>query len=194
MRARILLAVFWVILFAGVALTIGSLVLPNVSIPQRLVSHGPISPYGEYSYQISGYYFPNIPKGQSIDLNISEYKANSIAISFFPSQPGSVSPTGTPLLFLPVLQGPYTHVVLTSTATQAYGMYVTSQNRSSYTLVVNSVWSPFYVIRVYLPEGIFLVLLGVVGVINSRESQRKEEEIRRVVAELEARKGGTPSR
>lgn len=191
MRASYLLAIFWVILVAGVALTVGSLVLPDVSTNQTLVSHGPISPYGAYSYQISGYFFPSIQQGQTIDLNVSDYKANSITLSFFPSQPNSVSPNGTPLLFLPNLEGPYSHIVLTSPATQPYGMYITSQNRSSFTVVVRSVWSPFYVLRVYLPEGIFLILLGAVGVVNFRESKRREEEYLRVMAEIEARKGGS---
>lgn len=188
MRAGILLVIFWVILLAGIVLTIAAVALPNVSTSQTLVSHGPTSPYGVSAYQISGYFFPSIPEGQSIDLNISNYKPNSITVSFFPSAPNSVSPSGTPLLFLPSLEGNYSHVVLTSTATQSYGMYITSQNRSSFTLVVSSVWSPFYVLRVYLPEGIFMILLGVVGVVNFRESKRTEEEYRRVMAEVQSRK------
>ncbi|HUI85622.1 MAG TPA: hypothetical protein VLY21_00510 [Nitrososphaerales archaeon] len=193
MRATRFLAAFWVILGAGVALTIGAVVLPGVATAQTLVSNGPISPYGFASYQISGYFFPSIAKGQTIDVNVSNYTPGSIEISLFPSQPYSVSPTGTPLLFLPALEGSYSHVVLTSPETQPYGMYVTSQNRSTYTLVVKSVWSPYYVIRVYLPEGIFLIILGIVGVINFTESRRREAEVRRVMSELEARKAGSPN-
>jgi hypothetical protein len=188
LRATVLLAVFAAIFVGGMVLSIGSVVLPDVTSSQTLVSHGPVTPYGVSSYQISGYFLPPIPQGQSIDINVSGYLPGTIGISLFPSGPDSLSPTGSPILFLPVLQGPYSHVTLTSTGTQAYGLLVTSLNRSSYDLVVTSVWSPYYVLRVYLPEGIFLMILGAVGVINFRESRRREAEVRKVLAEVAARK------
>lgn len=188
MKEGALLVVFTAILLAGVVLVIAAFVLPNVTSNQTMVSHGPIMPYGNSSYQISGYFFPPIAEGEQISLNISDYKSNSISISFFPSAQGSVSPTGTPLLFLPNLVGSFSHVVLTSTDTQPYGMYVTSLNRSSFTLTVASAWSPYYSLRGYVSEGIFMILLGGLGAVYFRGAKQREEEYRRVLAEVRSRK------
>jgi hypothetical protein len=193
MNAGILLAVFTAILVAGVAFVVGTYILPSVPSPQTMVSHGPIVPYGNSSYTISGYFFPPIAKGEQVTLNISGYKPGTITISFFPSAEGSVSPTGSPLLFQPNLAGTSLNVVLTSTGTQAYGMYVTSENRSTFTLTVSSTWSPFYFLRGYVSEGIFMVLLGGLGVVYFRGAKRREEEYKKVLEEVRSRKASSAS-
>jgi hypothetical protein len=188
MKAGTLLTVFIVILLAGVVLLVASFVLPNISAAQTMVSHGPIVPYGDSSYQISGYFFPPIAQGEKISLNITGYESESITFSFFPSAGGSVAPIGTPLLFQPTLAGTSTSVVLTSTATQPYGLFVTSLNRTPFTLTVSSVWSPYYSLRGYVSAGIFMIILGGLGVVYFRDAKRREEEIDKVLAEVRSRK------
>jgi len=156
-----------------------------------MVSHGPVTPYGNSSYTISGYFFPPIAKGEKITLNISDYKPGSIIISVFPSSEDSALPAGSPIFSQPNFAGTSSQVVLTSTATQPYFMYVTSQNRTPFTLTVSSVWSPFYFLRGYVSEGIFMILLGALGVIYFRGAKRREEEYRKVLAEVQARKTST---
>ena len=177
-----------IILGGGVALVIGAFVLPNVKSSQTMVSNGPVVAYGNGTGQISGYFFPPIDKGTQIILNFTGYKPNSITISFFPSAAGFTAPTGPPLLFLPNLADSEFHVVLTSTDTQAYGIVVTSQNRSPFTMQVRSAWSPYYSLMGYVPEGLFLLLMGAIGTVYFRGAKRRREEYERVLAEVRSRK------
>jgi hypothetical protein len=188
MKAAVFLLVSIIILAGGVALVVAAAVLPYVKSPQTMTSNGPVYSYGNGTVQISGYYFPPIDRGTQIVLDVTGYKPDSITISFFPSASSSVSPTGSPLLFQPNLGDSKFHAILTSTDTQPYGMYVNSLNRSSFTVQVHSVWSPYQYLVGYVPEGFFLMLLGAIGVAYSRGAKRRQDEYKRVVAEVQARK------
>lgn len=188
MKAAWYLLASIIILAGGITLVVAAFALPNVKSSETMVSNGPVIAYGNGTSQISGYSFPQIDKGTQIILNVTGYKPNSITISFFPSAAGSVAPTGSPLLFQPNLADSEFYVILTSTDTQAYGMYVTSLNRSPFTLQVRSVWSPYTSLMVYVPEGFFLMLLGAIGVAYFRGAKRRQEEYERVLAEVRSRK------
>jgi hypothetical protein len=170
-----------VVLAAGVSLLIAALVLPHVKLPQTFSAFGPATPYGNSTYMISGYAFPEIDKGQEISIGVSEYLPGTVSISFFPAVPGSVSPSGPPILFRTDLPSPDYAITFLSPATEPYGLYVSSVNRTSFLVTVKSVWSPFDPIRGYVPEGLLLMLAGIVGWVHFRGESRREKEYERVL-------------
>lgn len=188
MNARLFLNISLIILIAGVFFSAAVFVLPNIKTPQTYMTYGPNTPYGNLNYTISGYFFPPIDAGQQISVTLFDFEPNSISMSLFPSGPSSVSPTGPPLVYDPNVVGPIFHVVVDSPADQAYGIYISSLNRTKFTMEVSSTWTLFYPLRGYLPVGFFLILLGGVGSAHFYQEGKREEEYERVVKEAQSRK------
>lgn len=184
MRARFLMNVSIAIFLFGGLFTVGVFVLPSVKTPQTFTTYGPNTAYGNSTYTISGYFLPPIDSGVQISLTISDFTPNSISMSLFPSDPNSVAPTGPPLVYNSNVPGPIFHIVVVSSADQPYGIYVSSLNRTRFTLSITSTWTLFYPLRGYLPVGFFLLLLGAVGAAHFNQARRKEEEYDRVMGEI----------
>ncbi len=181
MKAAAWMLLSLIVLASGVFLVIAAYSLPQVKMPETFSADGPATPYGNSTYMISGYAFPPIDRGQEIRISISGYAPGTVSISLFPSVPGSVSPVGPPLFFRTGLPGPDYQIAFDSPATQPYGLYVSSVNRTSFLLTVKSVWSPFDPIRGYVPEGLLLLLAGAVGWVHFRGETRREAEYERAV-------------
>lgn len=175
-------------LIIGVALAACAFVLPGVKAPQTASSVGPVYPYSNSNYTISGYLIPPVDAGQNITLKLSGYKPNSLSLSFFPSRDNNVSPSGTPLLFVASLPWPVFSAEVVAPATQFYGIYITSTNRTGFSITITSVWSPFYPLRGYVPEGVFLIIFGVLGTGYFSAARRREREEDRVISEVAARR------
>jgi hypothetical protein len=193
LRARILLNVSLIILISGALFTVAVFVLPIIRTPQTFITYGPNTAYGNSTYTISGYFLPPIGAGVPISLTISDFTPNSISMSLFPSSPNSVAPIGPPLVYDSDVQGPIFHIVVVSPADQAYGIYISSLNRTRFTMAVTSIWTLFYPLRGYLPVSFFLILLGAVGMLYFYQAQRREEEYDRVMAELKMRDANRPT-
>ncbi len=188
MKARLLLNISMFILIVGALFTIAVFVLPTIKTPQTFTTFGPNTAYGNSTYTISGYFLPPIDSGTQISLTLSDFTPNSISMSLFPSNPNSVAPIGPPLIYDSNVAGPIFHVVVVSSGDQAYGIYISSLNRTRYTMAVSSTWTLFYPLRGYLPVGFFLVLLGAVGAAHFNQSKKREEEYDRVMKEVRSRK------
>lgn len=188
MRAKLLLNISVFVLIVGALFTVSVFVLPSIRTPQTFTTFGPNNAYGNSTYTISGYFLPPIPSGAQIVLILSDFTPNSISVSLFPSNANSVAPIGPPLIYDSNVAGPIFRVALVSTGDQAYGIYISSLNRTRYTMAVSSTWTLFYPLRGYLPVGFFLILLGLVGTAHFNQAKKREEEYDKVMKEVRSRK------
>ncbi len=153
---RILTTVFLGLSFAVLALT---LILPSVKLPQAVSYVGPTTPYQGASTDLSGYFLPPINRGDPIKIGISNFTQNSILVILIPASPGNLAPLG-PRLLQEIATGPNFTSTSISPETQSYGLYVVSYNGTSFDLMIESSWSPFYVLNTYTVPAVFLVLVS----------------------------------
>ena len=155
-RSRVALAVGVV----GIIFFLGTIFLPFVKTHQTAVGTGPASPYGGSDTTLSGYLIPPVDQGGRINIVITGYTPRSISFSLFPSAGGDLSPSGPPLILVSNFSGPIERLSFVSPETQAYGIYVVSGNRTQFVIAVDGYWSPYYNLRGYASEGLFVALGG----------------------------------
>ncbi len=134
-----------------------TLVLPEVRSPQTATYSGPTTSYHNSTTVLSGYFLPPINKGDLIQVSVSNFSRHSVVISLFPASPGNFAPVG-PLLLQEIPDGTNFASTLESTGTQSYGLFVVSYNRTTFSLRIQSNWSPFYVLHTYVVPAVFLVI------------------------------------
>ena len=156
LRSRIAL----VIGIIGIGFTLATIFLPAVKTHETAVATGPASPYGSSDTTLSGYLIPPVDRGSRITIAITGYSPGSISFSMFPSAGGELSPSAAPILQLSNFSRPLVRVSIISPETQAYGIYIVSGNRTQFVIAVDGYWSPYYPLRVYTSEGLFVVLGG----------------------------------
>jgi hypothetical protein len=193
MKATPLLRLCEVALVAGIVLGICTIFLPGVKSPQTLTAEGPVYAYDGTDYAISGYLIPPVDAGQKIQMNLSGYKPNSMSVSLFPSRDNTVSPSGTPLVFISNVPWPTFFAQTAAPATQYYGIYVSSTNHTAFRITVSSVWSPYYILGAYVSESAFLLILGGLGTAYFTGVRKREKEYERVVSEVASRRREPPS-
>lgn len=163
---------------AAVAFTILSIALPNVRTEQTLIQEGPTSPYGGADYTFSGYLVPPVPAGSTIIIAINAYLPKALLMSVYPAAGGDLTPTGSSLLSISNFTGAPVRVSITAPSTEAYAVFIVSTNRSNFVIGIKGTWSLFYVLRLYVIEGVFASLAGAATYYYARivEKRRETEE------------------
>jgi hypothetical protein len=157
-RSRISLAVALI----GIAFTLACFVLPTIKIHQTAIGTGPTLPYGNQTSTLSGYLIPEVNQGSRITIVVTGYTPGSLTMSIFPSNGGDLGVSGNVLFFLTSANftKPIETVSFISPATQPYGIFVNSQNRTQFVIAVDGTWSPYHSLTDYISEGLFTVLGG----------------------------------
>ncbi len=158
-RSRVALAIG----IAGLVITLATVLLPTVKTHQTAIAAGPASPYGSTDSTLSGYLIPPVDKGSKISIVVTGYTPRSISFSMFPTNGGDLSPSGAPILILNNFSGPIMKLTVVSPNTQAYGIYIVSSNRTQFVIAVDGYWSPYYDLRGYTIEGLFVALGGLLA-------------------------------
>jgi len=179
-RSRIALAVGVV----GIFFTVATIVLPLLKSPQTAIAVGPAAPYGNSDSTLSGYLIPTVDAESRINIVVTGYTPNSLSFSMFPTSEGDLAPSGPPVLRLSNFSGPIVRVTLVSPVSQAYGIYIVSSNRTAFVIAVDGTWSPYYPLKAYTSEGLFVVLGGFLAYYYFRhyELRRSIEEKARMEA------------
>jgi hypothetical protein len=151
------------ITIAAVLFTAMCLLLPEVRTPQTIVREGPSSPYGASDYTFTGYVIPPVPAGSQIIVAIQGYLPKSLTFSLFPAAAGDLNPTGPALLVMSNFTGAPFLVSVTAPASESYAIFITSLNRTGFAIGIRGTWSLFYVLRVYVIEGVFASIAAAVA-------------------------------
>jgi hypothetical protein len=162
---------FFALAAISFAVFIATLALPYIKNPQSFIEEGPITPYGNSTYTISGYFIPPVDAGRNISLEVSYYEPNSVLLELSPLQGDAQLPPilyGTP-------SGASFSGTLVSPATQAYRLIIASFNRTVFVVKVSSVWSPFYDSRGYTVPAAFGMMGGIGGAYYFTLKRKKEE-------------------
>ncbi len=149
-----------VLIFLGVAVMVATLVLPLWAQPQVLALNGPqVEHTPNRTYWVDIRMTPPIRSGTKMLVTLVSSRPGSAAILVFPSTPdGDMK---GPSMLAEVLAPTSTQTIWTLTAPQDsnYMFVVTSWN-STYTLTVESSWSPFYETKTGLLVGFALAFGG----------------------------------
>lgn len=162
------------IVFLGILMTILFILLPQVRLRQSAQIYGPAEQYGNSDYTISAYFIPPIPKGEKIYMHLSNYKANSLILSIFYAQDDTTQPDGTALFTFSNFSGSESRLTVTSGDDRAYTFFITSFNRTRFILIINSVWSPFYFLKIYLPLSFLTTVSGLASYYYLSERRKIE--------------------
>lgn len=160
---------------AAFAFTAMCLVLPEVRTQQTELLEGPVSPYGGADYTFSGYVIPPVPAGSQIVIAIQGYLPNSLTFSLFPAAAGDLNPTGPALLVLSNFTGAPARVSVTAPAAESYAIFIASTNRTAFAIGIRATWSLFYVLRVYVNEGVFASIAGALAFYYFRNLEKRKE-------------------
>ncbi len=182
MKASRWVRFFELLLIVALVFLVATLIMPAIKTPQELLATGPVRPYGNFNYTISGYYIPPVNEGDVVRVSIANFTPSSVEISVFPTQESTIAPAGPPIFEGSPVGRNYTNVFL-STQTQPYGIFVTSYNRTAYLLSVESSWSPFYNLREYFAPAIFLVFGAAVALYYYILTARKEALFEKAIQE-----------
>jgi len=155
-RSRVALAVG----LAGIIITLATIFLPLLKSHQTAIAVGPAAPYGNSDSTLSGYLIPTVEAGSRISIVITGYTPDSLSFSMFPTSEGDLAPAGPPVFRLSNFSGPIVRLSLISPLSQAYGIYIVTGNRTQFVIAVDGTWSPYYPLRSYTSEGLFVVLGG----------------------------------
>jgi len=175
-------------LFVVAVCSVGlSVLLPFVSLPQRVTYLGPEVPYDSVNYTINGYYIPTVAQGTSINITLCCYQPHDVFLSLFPSRESEIAPTAPSILTMNPTSNGSSSGSVAAPATQPYGIFIIAYNHTAYTLTLSSAWSPFYVVRDYT-EWLLLFALasGVLAYYYWQTADRRRNE-RAVWAELAER-------
>ena len=171
-------------LLASALVLVVTLVLPLLSSPQVERVEGPLVPYGNSTYSISGYYIPTVASGVYVRVDLSGYKPGSVALSLFPTAENSLSPSGSPLVSIQRPTEQNVSEAFVSPATQPYGIYVVSYDKTPYLLQISSSWSSYYVLRLYTYPAVFAVIVCALVAYYFRETAARRRSEREVLKSL----------
>lgn len=154
-RWKYLAVVFLILSLVFLAAT---LALPLSKTQQEVTYQGPEVSYFGGNSTVSGYYVPTVDQGSTVKIALSNFIPGDVEISVFPTKEGTIAPSGGPI-FLQTLHSNFT-VSFKAQATQPYGVYVISYNRTTYLMRVFAVFSPYFWLGSY-------AFAGVVGSLSS---------------------------
>ncbi len=87
---------------------------------------------------------------------------------------------GPAALIISDFNGARVHVSGIALATECYAIFITSTNRTAFVMGIRATWSLFYVLRVYVNEGVFVSIAGALAFSYFRYFERRravEEEV-----------------
>lgn len=159
---RRLKAVGLLLVIAGMVIIFMSIILPSVKLPQTFSKKGPSVKLDENTtYWIDTWILPPIDAGTTFSVDFEGAHPGGLTIAIFPSRDSEVIPGSSPLLTY--VLGPDQQRLSTSMIapmSSEYAVFIVSI-RNNFTLKINSNWSPFYDLRVYLYFGIGVLPAGI---------------------------------
>jgi len=165
LRSRLSLAVG----ILGLVLAFTTGYLPTVKVHQTAINTGPTSPYGNSTSTFSMFLVPTVDAGSTLKIVVTGYSPNSLTFSLFSTPEGDFNPVGAPVVSLSNFSKPVTRIIVVSPATQAYGIFIFSGNRTQFVLAVDGTWSSYYPLRSYFPEAMFMALAGLLAYFYFRQ-------------------------
>lgn len=160
---------------SGIVIIFMSIILPLVKLPQTFQKKGPSIKLDEtITYWIDTWTLPPIDEGTSFSVNLEGSSPGGLSITIFPSRYGEVIVGSSPLLtraFTPIQQ----RLSITKIAPMSseYTVSIVSI-MNNFTLTINSNWSPFYVLRVYLYVGLGALPVGLLIIYYSKIKESRE--------------------
>jgi len=175
-----LLRIFGIFLIvAGVVITFSSTILPFVKIPQTFVKKGPSVKLDETTtYWIDTWVLPPIDAGTPFSVELIGAHPGGLTIAVLPSQDSETIPNSRPLL-TNVFNSTQNRLYISTTTSVSsqYTVFIVSI-RNNFTLTINSRWSPFYNLRVYLYCGIGAIPAGLLVIYYWKIREERERVIR----------------
>jgi len=185
-RLRILAAL---LLSLGVGALIVGVILPAHKTPQTLTASGPRLPYtAERNYWIDFYLIPPIDEGRPITLTLVTNIPGSVWVYLGPFDMQTESLSGPPVVN-EMLRQNETGLVVFGCATKSavYSLRITSWN-SSYTISVQSIWSPYFEFRYGIVVGAGLVPASLLLLYYDRIVEKRDRMFEEALKDLKARK------
>lgn len=156
-----------VFLLLSAAFLASTFILPGFKENQVVTYHGPAVPYSPgntvlQNTSLSGYYIPPVDQGSIIRVSFYDFKPNSVEISLFATRVGEIAPVESQQpLYVGTLVANSSYT-FRAAASQPYGIYVISHNRTTFVMVVNAVYSPFFWLPTYESAAVILTVASVV--------------------------------
>jgi len=169
-------AIGFILVIMGIMIIFMSTVLPLVKLPQTFIETGPKVELNEdISYWIDTYILPPIDADTPFSVDLEGAHPGGLTIAILPSRDGEVIAGSSPLLtdvFDPTRQRLSTST--TAPMSSEYTIFIVSI-RNNFSIRINSIWSPFYNLRVYLYFGIGALPAGLLVLYYERmmEGQRR---------------------
>ena len=134
--------------------------LPTLKVNQNLSYPGPVVPYYGGDTSLSGYYVPPVAAGTTVTFSFYNFLPGTVEISIFPTQTNDISPVGPVVYDGTLLTGG--SYAFRSNSSQAYGLYVISHNNTSYLLVINATFSPYFWLNAYTSIGVMACIASFI--------------------------------
>ena len=176
---RRLRAVGLLLTVAGIVTIFVSTGLPLVKLPQTFARKGPSIALDERTtYWIDNWVLPPIDAGTPVLVDLEASIPGGLSIVIFPSQGGEVIPGSSALV---------THVFdanqqtfSTSVIAMISSEYIISivSIKNTFTLTINSKWSPFYGLKAYLYLGLGMLPVGLLIIYSDKINESKERILR----------------
>lgn len=163
------------------------LILTNVRLPQTMTIDGPAYSYGGYNTTLSAYITPPMSAGSLVTLTVASAPANTLDISMFPTQEGTIQRDG-PIAIETNLVGSGFTSQFTSPALLPYAIWVVSYDQANFTIKVQGTWTPYYILNIYTVPAAFATFASLLSLyyFAFRASREKLEE--QVIAEATKKK------
>lgn len=187
-RYRILGAV---LLSLGVGAIIVGLILPGYKTPQILTVSGPkVSFTAEREYWIDFYLIPPIDEGRSIILTLVSSRPGSTWVYLGPFDLETSSLSGPPVVNEMLGQNETGLVVFgRATKSAVYSLRITSWN-STYSVRVQSIWSPYFEFRYGLVVAAALVPASLLIIYYDGIAEKRDRMFEEALKDL--KKEGRP--
>ena len=176
---RRLMAFGLLLVIVGVVVIFASTVLPFVKLPQTFVKKGPSVKLNEnITYWIDTWVLPPIDVGTPVSVDLEGAQPGGLTIAILPSRGSEVIPGSRPLL-TDALNSTQQRLAISKIApvSSEYTVFIVCI-RNNFTLKIDSNWSPFYNLRVYLYFGIGALPVGLLVIYYERIKERQERIIR----------------
>jgi hypothetical protein len=164
---------------SGIVIIFMSTILPTIKLPQTFLKKGPSIKLDENTtYWIDTWILPPITEGTPFSVNLEGSHPGGLGIAILPSRYGEVIAGSSPLLsyvFTPIQQRLSINTI--APMSSEYTVFIGSV-MNNFTLTINSNWSPFYVLRVYLYVGLGALPVGLLIIYYSKIKESRENVIR----------------
>lgn len=167
----------------GILIVFSSTVLPLVKLPQTLVKTGPSVPLSASNqYWIDTFIIPTIDNDTLVSITLKGDHAGGLGITIIPYREGAPVVGAMPIInyIFETNQEILLAQAKTSTKSEYFVSVVTIMN--SYTLTINSLWSPYDSLRAYLYLGLSMLPAGLLIIYYDRIIEKRDQMIRSSLA------------